>query len=124
MRELTYQAVCLLAQAAHLQELVDALPYLAVLLACLPEAQTEATRRLHRDAQIFADCPLRTELGNLESAGDATPDAAGGPKLRDVLSVENYAARGRHQEAADHVEERGLAGAAGAEHGAQCPGRH
>src|SRR3974390_1828134 len=122
MRELAYPAVSLLAQAAHLQELVAALLPLAVLLACLPEAQTEATRRLHRDAQIFADCQLGKDLGNLESAGDAAPDAAGGPKRRDVLSGEDYWAGGRLQEAADHVEERGLAGAVAADHGAQFTG--
>ena len=42
-----------------------------------------------------------------------------GRKRRDVAAVEQDRARGRREEAADQIEERRLAGAVGADHGAQ-----
>ncbi len=70
-------------------------------------------RRFSRDRQLGED------FGDLERAGHAAPHPARRQKLRDVFAVEHDAAEGRGEKAADQIEEGGLAGAVGADDGAQ-----
>src|SRR5208283_1838398 len=73
-------------------------------------------------ADVFADGNLGEDFGDLEGARHAASDAVGDGKLRDGLAGEHDLTRRRREEAADHVEEGGLAGAVRANDGAQLAG--
>jgi hypothetical protein len=81
-----------------------------------PKAASTAMRRFSRTDR------LRKHLGNLKCARNTPPDAARRQRLGDVLAVEQDAARCRRQKSAGQVEERGLAGAIGADDRAQLSG--
>ena len=120
--QLAHQPVGLAGEPALLQQLADALarspaspaPRQPGPQAQAPPPPRPAMRRFSRTRQLGED------LGDLEGARHAelaTRWCAG----RSVMSrpSKQDAARGRREEAADQIEEGGLAGAVGADHGAQ-----
>ena len=66
----------------------------------------------------------RKQIGDLEGAGDAELRAAVRRQLRDVMTIEHDPAAGRRHDSRDSVEQRGLAGAVGADDGAALAARH
>ena len=66
----------------------------------------------------------RKQRGNLIGAPKAAADALKGRKVGHVLAEESDRAGGRRKIAGDAVEERGFAGAVGAEHRAPLAGAH
>src|SRR5581483_5625436 len=79
-------------------------------------------RDLDGDFQVFADRQFRKHFGDLEGSRDAFPDPPHRELAGNVLAVENDLPGGLGQEAADQVEEGGLAGAVRADHCAQFAG--
>ena len=71
--EFADQAVGLVGQAAHLEQIDDARLDLAVGVLRQPRPQAIAGGHFDRDAQIFADRQFREYLGDLKGAGDAAP---------------------------------------------------
>ena len=112
----------LVGEAAHAEQFVNALADFDVVGLRQPGAQTESGGDLDRDAQIFPHRQFGKDLGDLEGPRHAAPDAARRQQMRDVLAVENDAARCRREEAGDQIEEGRLAGAVRADDGAQLAG--
>ena len=69
------------------------------------------------DQQVVQHRGVLEQLDVLEGAGDAASRRWCGGDAGDVLALENEAAAGRLVDAADEVEDRGLAGAVGADDG-------
>ena len=109
-------------QPAYFQQFPDPLIDHLVGLVRLPHPQPKAARHLDGDLQIFPDRQLRKHFGDLKGAGDAAPHPARRQQTGNVFAIENDLTGGLPEKAADQVEERRLAGAVRADHGAQFAG--
>jgi len=78
--------------------------------------------RLDGEADVLVGGEIGEERGDLEGPADAARRASRGAELRDVVAVEQDAARGRRDLAGHQVEIGGLAGAVGADDGGQFAG--
>src|SRR6185312_10719574 len=103
----------------HLHQLDDARADALAVRPGKPRGEPVAVRDLHRHADVLAHGELGEDLGHLEGARHAELHALVLRDVRDVLPLEYDATRGRRKEAADEVEECGLARAVGADHRAQ-----
>src|SRR5882724_139979 len=115
--QLTDRAIELFGQADHAGELVDPRGDPCRLGARQPGPTAEAGRRLGADAQIEPHRELRKYFRDLEGAGHAEGDALFRHVRSDVGAVEENAAGGRPEQAAEQVEDRRLAGAVRADDG-------
>src|SRR5262245_18628090 len=77
--------------------------------------QPRALVLLRGEDEVLAHAELREHLQQLERAADAQAVEAGGPQARHGPPVEPHLAATRLQLAQDAVEERGFAGAVGAD---------
>jgi len=69
----------------------------------------------HRDADIFQNAQAAEQPVDLERARDAEFDPLGLALAGDVMPGKQHAALGRRQHAGEEIDERGLAGAVGAD---------
>ena len=89
----------------------------AVARRALPEGPRPRRLRLRREAAVLEHAELGEDRGALVAAAEA---GAGAPRLRpagDVVAGEAHRAGGRRELAGEHVDQRRLAGAVGADHG-------
>jgi hypothetical protein len=87
-----------------------------------PEARSAA--RLDRERDVFQRREARQDRGDLERSREAQSGACVHRQRGDVAAVEPDAAALRFEETGYLIDERGLAGAIGADHGVQFPRRH
>src|SRR6185312_4250603 len=83
----------------------------------LPDAPRVRRARLRREAAVFEDAELAEDRRALVAAADAGARAPRLRPARDVVAGEAHAPRARRKLAREHVDERRLAGAVGADDG-------
>src|SRR5208337_3953843 len=113
------QAVRLAGECRERERLFDAATKVGRLGTTEPRAQTIAGGDLGRDADVLEYGQLRKDFGDLERARHAETDPALRRYAGDVAAVEQDRAGGGRDEAADQIEESGLAGAVRADYGTQ-----
>jgi len=124
VRHLAHQPVGLRRQPGRGEQLVDPVAHARRLAAADPGAHPKPVGDFHRDLHVLPHRQFGKDLGDLEGARQPHMDAPGRVQARDVVPVQHDLPGGRREEAGYQVEERGLAGAVGADDGAQLAGLH
>src|SRR5271166_925186 len=101
----------LVCEPAHVKEVRDLGLDAGSCGAAEPWRQPIAGRDLDRDPDVVGDRKFGKDLGDLEGPRHAARDTPFGRERGDVAAFEQDRARSRRKEAADEIEERGLAGA-------------
>ena len=95
-----------------------------VVLTGAEEREAPARDAAAGEVDVVVDGEAGKQRGDLVGPAQAAADALVGREVRDVLAEEADGAGGRREIAGDAVEQRGLAGAVRAEHGAPLAGAH
>ena len=90
----------------------------------LPETEARAGARLHGQRDVLQRREARQHVRDLEGARQPQMGAGGHRQMRDVATVEDDAAGVGGERAGDLVDERGLAGAVGADDGVRLAGQN